>query len=541
MKHVRSILLTGASGLVGRHLLDELKDDYRIFAIARRSQQECGAPIHPNIAWIRADIADNYVIDQAFREVASAGGVDVVLHLAAYYDFTSARHPEYYRSNVCGMRNVLTLAKELAPKRFVFTSSVAACSFPAPGLQIDENSPPDGDHVYSWSKRVGEELVMEEKNTLPSCIVRLGAVFTDWCEYAPLYVFLKTWLGSSWRSRILAGKGESAIPYIHIRDVVRCLRTVIEQAETLPPKVVLHACTPGATSHKQLYKLATHYYLGQEKRPIYFPVALCKFGLIAVQALARLTGGEKPFEQPWMLRYADRCLDVNVDRTHELLSWSPKARHLIERRIPYMLERMRSEPMAWQLRNARAMSRNPDRPGFRLYTALSTLEYSICDDVVSAIHAPSNTEKFALMAASPKDETVWYVRLLYRLLLSSVHAVNKMILQNYFEMFTDVKRRTPAYARETVATLELMNERIHETARNNEVLRSLGEELQHSVALPIEFAIDEVLSWQDAPEKTEAVPDVAEASPELDERLRVRSQLEETIWKCLVMRTWDEP
>jgi NADP-dependent 3-hydroxy acid dehydrogenase YdfG len=55
---IPTVIITGASGFVGRNLLDDLKNDHRIFAIARRSQEECNAPIHPNIAWIRADISE---------------------------------------------------------------------------------------------------------------------------------------------------------------------------------------------------------------------------------------------------------------------------------------------------------------------------------------------------------------------------------------------------------------------------------------------------------------------------------------------------
>jgi nucleoside-diphosphate-sugar epimerase len=33
------VLVTGASGFVGRHLVEHLKDDYRIVCIARRSQR----------------------------------------------------------------------------------------------------------------------------------------------------------------------------------------------------------------------------------------------------------------------------------------------------------------------------------------------------------------------------------------------------------------------------------------------------------------------------------------------------------------------
>ena len=40
------IVVTGASGFVGRHVLDALKEDWRIFGLARRSQARSGAPMH---------------------------------------------------------------------------------------------------------------------------------------------------------------------------------------------------------------------------------------------------------------------------------------------------------------------------------------------------------------------------------------------------------------------------------------------------------------------------------------------------------------
>ena len=100
----QTLVLTGASGFVGRHLLEDLKNDYRIFAIARRSQHDCGAPMHPNIAWMRVDIGDREALARTFREIASAGGAETLIHLAAYYDFTGEDHPEYRRTNVEGTR-----------------------------------------------------------------------------------------------------------------------------------------------------------------------------------------------------------------------------------------------------------------------------------------------------------------------------------------------------------------------------------------------------------------------------------------------------
>ncbi len=66
-----TVIVTGASGFIGRHLLDELKGDFRICAIARRSQRESGAPIHSNIAWMQVDIADRESLARTFREIVS--------------------------------------------------------------------------------------------------------------------------------------------------------------------------------------------------------------------------------------------------------------------------------------------------------------------------------------------------------------------------------------------------------------------------------------------------------------------------------------
>ena len=52
------IIVTGASGFVGRHLLKEIKETHRVFGLGRRSRRECGAPEHANITWAQIDIGE---------------------------------------------------------------------------------------------------------------------------------------------------------------------------------------------------------------------------------------------------------------------------------------------------------------------------------------------------------------------------------------------------------------------------------------------------------------------------------------------------
>ena len=155
------IIVTGASGFVGRHLLENLKEEFEVIGLGRRSQARCGAPFHPNIQWHQVDIGDAETLKQVFDGIKADGPVDFVIHLAAHYDFTGEDHPEYYRTNVDGLRNVLDNCRDLKLRRFFFSSSVAACAFPAPGSALTETSPPDGDHVYAKTKALGEAMLSE--------------------------------------------------------------------------------------------------------------------------------------------------------------------------------------------------------------------------------------------------------------------------------------------------------------------------------------------------------------------------------------------
>ncbi|HVZ22952.1 MAG TPA: NAD-dependent epimerase/dehydratase family protein, partial [Vicinamibacterales bacterium] len=60
------LVVTGASGFVGRHLLDALKEDFRIFGIARRAQHRAGVTDHPNITWLEADVAERPQLESVF-------------------------------------------------------------------------------------------------------------------------------------------------------------------------------------------------------------------------------------------------------------------------------------------------------------------------------------------------------------------------------------------------------------------------------------------------------------------------------------------
>ena len=69
-KKLTGIVVTGASGFIGRNFVIDAAKKYRLFCIARRSQKESGIPPNENIHWLHADISKwrnlEHVINEKF-------------------------------------------------------------------------------------------------------------------------------------------------------------------------------------------------------------------------------------------------------------------------------------------------------------------------------------------------------------------------------------------------------------------------------------------------------------------------------------------
>jgi nucleoside-diphosphate-sugar epimerase len=484
------IVVTGASGFVGRHLLEEIKERYEIFGIGRRSQQECGAPIHSNITWAQIDIGDRDPLARVFEGIKASGGAQILLHLAAHYDFTGEEHPEYWRTNVEGLRNVLELSKELGLRRFIFASSVAASRFPAPGKALDESSPPDGEHIYAVTKRIGEAMLREYAAFFPTCIVRFAALFSDWCEYPPLYVFLETWLSKRWNARILGGRGESAVPYLHVRDAVRALHILLADPGLPKEREVFVISTDRPVSHRELFASATAISSGQTTRPICIPKVLCKPGMWARDLLGRILG-ERPFERAWMAHYVDLKMRVTTLRTRQRLGWLPRPRLQILRRLPFLLENRKTHLPEWSYLNLAAMKIVHVHPNLRIHRLLEAHESEICGALSEQLVAPRRDGRYLRYEQIPRHENDWYNRLLLHSLMNSIRTREKGLFRTHCRDLAERRRAQGFTADEVCYALGLFNEICLKTLAPEPGPVTLAE-LDDYVTAAIQFGIDEV-------------------------------------------------
>ncbi|MCW8961074.1 MAG: NAD(P)-dependent oxidoreductase, partial [Ignavibacteriaceae bacterium] len=440
MNNLPSIVITGASGFIGSYVIEFFKDEFKIFAIARRSRKEAEIPYHPNLHWLQCDISNQTTLNEAANYINKNGGADFLIHLAAFYDFSYKDNPAYDIVNVEGTKNILEFSSSIGIRRFIFASSVAACEFPSGGDVVLESSLPDADYHYARSKKEGEELVKRYSKNFSCSIIRSAAVFSDWCEYAPLYKFLSRWLTKKIDSRIIAGKGLSSVPYIHIRDLCILLKTIIVKSDKLPDFDIYNASPDGSTSHKEIFEVSTHYFFGRAVKPIYLPKYFTYPALFLRKAfqILRLTC-DNPIERFWMIKYVDKKLAVSSIYTQVTLDWHPTPRYHLTRRLLFLLEKMKRHPDAWRLKNEATLKRVASRTNLIIYEKLIEQKEVILTNLNQIIIEENRDGKFTQYKQLPLNELQCYISAIYHLLLATVRSSDRSLLLKYIEDIAVIK------------------------------------------------------------------------------------------------------
>lgn len=150
------ILLTGASGFVGRHLAATLAKEHRVILLSRRPT---GAPVE-----IIHDFAQALPIDRLPRRI------DSVIHTAGLVGHDANSSPLCQRVNVDATRELADYAIRADSKRFIFFSTGGVYG-PTEERLTEESAvaPPD---AYSQSKLAAEMAAQTLKGDLAVQILR---------------------------------------------------------------------------------------------------------------------------------------------------------------------------------------------------------------------------------------------------------------------------------------------------------------------------------------------------------------------------------
>ena len=486
------LILTGASGFIGRHFLISLCDKYYIYALARRSQKSADIPSHKNISWIRVDIGNEREIKRVLNKISLNGGADYLLHFAGYFDFHNKNAPEYTRTNISGTKYILETAGKLNLRRFIFASSLAILDFSDPARIIDEHSVPDAVYPYAISKIAGEKLVEKFSATIPSTVIRFAAIFSDWCEHPPLYSMLCTWFSRRWDHRILAGKGNSAIPYLHINDLIHFLQCLLNVDSSLPRFHVLNASTGNCTSHRELFKTACAYNYFQTIKPIFLPKWFITVGLLAMNFTGVITG-KKRFERLWMMKYIDKQLRVDSSQTKRLLNWEPQKRFTISRRLLFMIAKMKSNPYGWHYRNkVRISYAEMERPYIKIYEAMLNVKDDVVDKTLKQLISSKNAAKFSTYQKLKYESLSHRVEYIFKMLEVDVCTGDRSHILDYAQNLAEERFIEKFPSDEVINAIKLTANVVIDTLLAEESIKEMKQRIYDEIMLTLQMVMDEI-------------------------------------------------
>jgi len=167
------IVVTGGSGLTGRHVVEDLvAQGHEVINADHTPPQKALTPYR------LVNMEDLGQVVGCFQ------GAEAVVHLAAIPRPVFHTNDVVFRTNIMATYNALEAAATLGIKRFIYASSVSVLGYPfyyryfAPQyIPIDENHPSQPQDPYALSKYLGEEIAKAFTRRCDMTVVSLRLVW----------------------------------------------------------------------------------------------------------------------------------------------------------------------------------------------------------------------------------------------------------------------------------------------------------------------------------------------------------------------------
>jgi dihydroflavonol-4-reductase len=247
----KSILVTGGTGLVGSHLIQQLvKKGKKVKALYRKEIPSIKGL--EDVLWTKGDILDVISLDEAMADV------DHVYHCAAIVSFNPRKKRELFQTNIEGTANVVNACLRAAVEKLCFVSSVAALGKSKKGIEINEKTAWTEDSnisSYGKSKYLAEVEVwrgiaegLQAVIVNPSTILGAG----DWNE-GSTKIFKTAFEEFPWYTEGVTG-------FVDVKDVTNGMIQLME-SNISAEKFILSAAN---RNFKEIFTLAAKSF---EKKP----------------------------------------------------------------------------------------------------------------------------------------------------------------------------------------------------------------------------------------------------------------------------------
>ncbi|MFW9932880.1 MAG: NAD-dependent epimerase/dehydratase family protein, partial [Candidatus Thorarchaeota archaeon] len=224
------VLLTGATGFIGRKLANRLVEEgHDIIAIVRSTSNTAGLP--ESVEFRESDLLHDDRLEKAVE------GAQVVIHLAAYFDFYPSDVDLLYQVNVEGTRNLMNACVGTDVERFIYGSTtevIGPVRYP-PGNEDTELLP---QFDYSKSKVMAEKAIREitRDTGLNHIILRPTGVMGEGDNYTAMELIEAI---NNKEVPVLPGDGEKHIMYTHVDDVIEAFVLAVKSNAALNSTLII--------------------------------------------------------------------------------------------------------------------------------------------------------------------------------------------------------------------------------------------------------------------------------------------------------------
>ena len=239
----QTVLVTGSTGLIGRHLVRRLLEWNRRFALDLRVVAAVRS-VEKAEKVFGADVSALQLASGDIRCLRLDGlNVDYAIHAASNTSSQAfVEAPADIISEVLGGTRHLLEAVKAIPgfKRFVFLSTMEVYGTPQTDESIAEThvgaiDPLSVRSCYPLSKKLAENLCVAygAQYGVPACIVRLTQTFGEGVDYADGRVFAEfARCAIEGRDIVLATPGKTRRSYLYVGDAVDAILTVMLLGKT---------------------------------------------------------------------------------------------------------------------------------------------------------------------------------------------------------------------------------------------------------------------------------------------------------------------
>lgn len=201
----RTILLTGAAGVIGTHLRHGLAREGRRFRLLDR--RPVPDPTHDDEV-LTADLGDRAALEQACE------GVAAVIHLAGQP--READWDTLLAQNIAGTINVYEAARTAGVERILYASSNHVTGYWPAGTRLTPEDPPRPDSRYGVTKLFGEAVarLYADKYGIRGWVMRIGSAtpfpkdrrgLSTWISPADLVRLVETGLTADYHLEVVYG------------------------------------------------------------------------------------------------------------------------------------------------------------------------------------------------------------------------------------------------------------------------------------------------------------------------------------------------